>query len=164
MSAGTRILDKMKAVLGFPPAVPASAVPVYVSLKNFNHLTIVLAVRNATGVTGSAITLNQATVVAGTDAKPLAFARAWSCLDTAASDTLTPQAVASNTFTTDATNAKTLLYVIEVDAADLDVTNGFCCVQVGIGNAAAATVQATYLLSGARYSGNVALMPSAIVN
>lgn len=162
--SGTRLVDKVKLVTALKPAIPSSASPAYVSLKDYNHLTIVVNVSNATTVTGSAITLNQATAVAGTSAKALGFTKMWSDIDCAAADALAQVAVVSNTFTTDATNSKVLKYVIEVDAADLDVTNGFNCVQVGVANATAATVSVEYILSGARFGGNVALMPSAILD
>jgi len=52
--------------------------------------------------------------------------------------------------------------VIEVDASELDMANGFDCIRVGTGNATAATVTVLYILSNPRYAG--ASMPSAIVD
>ena len=115
-------------------------------------------------VTGSAITLKQATAVAGTSEKALAFTTYWSNIDTGAGDTLSEATASSNTFTTDATNSKNLMYVLEVDADDLDIDNGFDCVRVGTGNATAATVTVLYILSQPRYSGSVGDLPSAIID
>ncbi len=148
------LTDVAKVVMG-SPIIGALATTNgdcdYVSLKNFNRCTIVLAVDNATTVTGGAITLKQATAVAGTDEKALAFAKMYANVDCAAADTLTETAVTSNTFTTDTTDNKNLLYVIEVNADDLDVANGFDCIRVDsllMANAAGAVL---YFLHDARY-------------
>lgn len=151
---GTRLIDKFVPVVALHEVTPSSSSPKWVSLKGYNHLTAVVSFRNATTVTGSAIALQQATAVAGTSAKALAFTAYWSNIDDSASAAMTQQVAASNTFTTDATNSKTGLYIIEVDADDLDVNNGFDCVQVTTGNATAATIEVTYWLSGARYGGS----------
>jgi len=160
----TQLVHKFKMLNAYGPAVPSTAAPQYVSLKNYNHLTIVLNVLNATTVTGSAVTLLQATAVAGTSAKALAFTKMWANTDAAAGDTLTETAVTSNTFTTGTTNSKRLQYVIEIDVEMLDLDNGFDCVRVALADATAATITATYVLSGCRHAGNVAVLPSAIVD
>lgn len=148
----TRFLDQGKPVTALAPITPSSSTPDYVSLKGFKKLTAVIIVDNGATVTGSAITLKQATAVAGTSEKALSFTEMWACLDTAAGDALTKTTVSSDTFTTDATNNKNLLYVIEVDAADLDVDNGFDCVRLGTGNGANMVLAAIYLLHGPRYA------------
>jgi hypothetical protein len=133
----------------------------YVSLKNFRKLQIVIDIANGTTVTGSTITLKQATAIAGTGEKALAFTRMLANIDYAAAQTMTETAVVSNTFTTDTTNSKNLRYIIDVDADSLDVANGFDCVRLdGTGHAATASrgVTVTYILYGARYSGANALV------
>lgn len=157
-----RLVDSAKIVTGLDSAVPSSSTPDYVSLKDYGHFTAIITVKNATTVTGSAITLKQASAVAGTGEKALAFTKVWANTDTGATDTLVETTVASNTFTTDATNSKNLMYVIEVDAAELDTSNGFECIRVGTGNATAATVNVVYVLSNPRYAG--ATPPSAIID
>lgn len=157
-----RLVDSAKVVTGLDMTTPSSSTPDYVSLKGYTHFTAIIKCKNATTVTGSAITLKQATAVAGTSEKALAFTKVWANTDTGAADTLTETAVSSNTFTTDATNSKNLMYVIEVDAAELDVANGFDCIRVGTGNATATTVDVTYILSNPRYTG--ATPPAAITD
>ncbi len=157
-----RLVDSAKLVTGLDPVVPSSSTPDYVSLKHYQHFTAVILVKNATLVTGSAITLKQATAVAGTGEKALSFSTVWANTDTGASDTLVETAVTSDTFTTNATDSKNLMYVIEVDAAELDTSNGFDCIRVGTGNATAATVTVLYVLSGARYA--QATPPAAITD
>lgn len=122
----------------------------YVSLKNFDRCTIVISVDNATTVTGAAITLKQATAVAGTSEKALAFDTVYANIDAAAGDTLTETAVTSDTFTTDTTDNKNLMYVIEVKAEDLDVANGFDCLRVDALLMANAVGNVLYIMHGAR--------------
>jgi hypothetical protein len=128
----------------------------YISMKGFRRCTIIIDVANGTATTGSTVTLKQATAVAGTGEKALAFTRMLSNIDLAASQTLAETAVTSNTFTTDATSSKNLRYVIEVDAEQLDSANNFDCLRVD-GTAYASTAprgwSVNYILWGARYSG-----------
>ncbi len=128
----------------------------YVSMKGYQRCQIIISIADGTTVTGSTITLKQATAVAGTSEKALAFTRMLANTDYAASKTMTETAVTSNTFTTQTTNSKDSLYIIDVDASDLDVANGFDCLRVdGTGHAATASrgVVVLYNLYGARYSG-----------
>lgn len=161
---GLRLIDRAKVVTGIAPVAMATTAgdADYVSLKNFERLSILLSVKNGTTVTGCAVLLKQATTVAGGSEKALAFTKMYANVDAGASDTLVETAVTSNTFTTDTTNSKDLLYVIEVDAADLDVANGFDCVRLDGLLMANAVGAVTYVLHDARYAG--ALDTSAIVD
>jgi hypothetical protein len=152
--------EQAKIVIGLLGAVPSSSTPDYVSLKNYERLTIIVLVKNATTVTGSAITVKQASDVGATGEKAVAFTTVKRNLDMAAADALSDLAVASNTFTTDSTDSKQLMYVIEITPDMLDVAGGFDCVRAGTANATAATVTVLYILSGAKYS----TLPSAIVD
>jgi hypothetical protein len=128
----------------------------YVSLKGYRRIQIVIDIANGTTVTGAAVTLKQATAVAGTGEKALAFTRMLANIDTAASQAMVETAVAANTFTTDATNSKNLRYILEVDSESLDVANGFDCIRVdGTGHSATAPrgFVVSYNLFGTRYSG-----------
>lgn len=125
----------------------------YVSLKNYRKCTVIIDVTNATTVTGGVVTLKQATAVAGTGEKALAFTRMLANTDVAAGQAMTETAVSSNTFTTDTTNSKRLRYIIEVDSDSLDADNGFDCFRVDVASMANANGQVSYILTGARYSG-----------
>jgi hypothetical protein len=140
-----------KPVTGLAPITPSTSTPDYVSMKNAGHLTIYILADNSTSVTGSAITLKQATAVAGTSEKALGFSHVWANEDTGAGDTLTKTTVTSDTFTTDDTDNKNLLYVIEIDAEDLDTDNGFDCVRVGTGDASGTVLSVLYVLKELRY-------------
>lgn len=126
----------------------------YVSLKNYARCCIILDVTNGSTVTGGTITLKQATAVAGTSEKALAFTRMLAQTDVATNgQSLTETTVSSNTFTTDTTNSKRLRYIMDVKASDLDVANSFDCLRLDSTGMANATGQVTYLLYGAKYSG-----------
>jgi len=156
------LVENFKFVTGLAPIAPSTSTPDYVSMKNYDRMTIVILADNATSVTGSAITVKQASAVAATGEKALAFTTMWKNIDTGATDTLVETAVTSNTFTTDTTNAKNLMYVIEVKASDLDVANGFDCVRAGTGDTVASVVSVLYLMWNTRYA--KATPPSAILD
>lgn len=157
-------VDDLKFVMGCAPAALATTAGDgdYVSLKNFARLTIVISVLNATTVTGGAVTLIQATEVAGSTTKALGFTKAYRNIDCAAGDTLAEFAVSGDTFTTDTTNSKQLMYVIEINAEDLDINNNYDCVRVDVASMANAVGSVLYILSGARENPPLAL--AAITN
>ena len=148
-------VDLGKHVVGVAP-VALTADGDFVSMKNYQKLSIIITIDNGTTVTGTAITLDQATDVAATGVKALAFSEMWANTDVAASDTLVKTTVTSNTFTTSTTNAKNLQYIIEIDATDLDLDNDFDCVRIGCASAANSVGCVTYYLHGARYSPTLA--------
>lgn len=132
----------------------------YVTLKDAARAYIVVHIAQGNAAT-VAISPKQASAVAGTGVKAISACRIWANQDTASSDTLVAQTSAVS-FTTSAALANKLV-VFEVDAASLDVSNGFDCLTVvtGASNAANLT-QATVVLVGHRYQG--ATPPSAIVD
>lgn len=119
----------------------------YVSLKNYKRLTILIQTGAWAGGT-AAVTLKQATAVAGTAAKALSFATQYN--DEATSGTLVATTVTSDTFNI---GTASKLYVIEVDAEKLDVAGGFDCVTAAVASpgANADLYSVSYILSGARY-------------
>lgn len=162
MFANAKIAERCKVVTGFGPGTPSTTVADYVCLKNYGRCTILIQALNGSTVTGSAITLHQATAVANTGEKGLAFSTMHANVDTAASDTLVETAVTSNTFTTATTNTKGLLYVIDVPASALDVANNYDCLTVKAATGVNTTLSITYLLSEPKYA--KATPPSAIVD
>lgn len=151
LNLNARLSEQCKIVTGLAPITPSTSTPDYVSLKGYERLTIIITVDNGNTVTGSAIALKQATAVAGTGEDVLAFSKAWRNIDTDAGDMLTEFTVSSDTFTTDSTNAKNLMYVIEVKAEDLNVAGGYDCVRLATGNGANMVLSAVYILSGAKF-------------
>lgn len=165
ISANAMMIEQAKIVLGLGPVAPSSSTPDFISLKNAERLLILIPVKNGTTVTGSAISLTQATDVSNTGGKTLSFTKAYSALNTGASgntDVLTEFAVSSNTFTTNSTNSLEHLYAIEITPADLDIANGFDCVRCNTGNSTNATLAVQYVLYPAKY-GKTSL-PSSIAD
>lgn len=161
MSAKNRLMGNSKVVLALAPINPSTSTPDYVCLKGFQHVTVIITIDNGTA-TGGAITLKQATAVAGTGEKALAFDTQYAIADIATSDTFTKTTVTSDTFTPSSTNDKNMIHVIEVPAASLDVDGGFDCFRVGTADATAAVTSVVYICSGTRYPEDV--IPSAIID
>lgn len=164
MAAGINLLDSVHIVEGLAPVVPSTSTPDYITVKHAKSVGVLIHAKNATTVTGSAITLLQATAVAGTSEKALAFSKYYVKTDTGAADApWVETTAASNTFTTDATNSKNSMYFIPIDPASLDSANGFDCVRAGTANATAATITVLYLVE-VKYAGDPALHKSLIVD
>lgn len=162
ISVNGKLVEQVKFVQGLAPITPSTSVPDYVSMKNYNKFAAVISIDNGATVTGTAITLKQAQAVANTGEKALAFSKVWANVDIGATDTLVETAVSSNTFTSDTTDNKNLMYVIEVDPAELDVANGFDCIRVGTGNGVNCVTSVLYMLWPAKYA--KATPPSAILD
>ena len=154
-------MPRLVELMGFEVAVlpkditGAAQVGDYISLKNYQHLTIVI-VQGAWAGGTSAVTLTQATAVAGTAEKALAFTKRWTKVGVTGT-TFVETAVAANTF--DLPNVANTINVIEIDADMLDVNNGFDCValQTATPGANADLLMALYILHGARYPQRVML-------
>ncbi len=131
-------------------AAVSSLTPDIVSLKNYQHLTIIVKLKTATGSAAGAITLKQGTSVA-TAATALAFDTVWANTDVSAGETLTKTAVTSNTFNNAGVAGKTEMYVIEVDSDALDVDGGYDCVRVDLADMTATTADVTYILTQPRF-------------
>lgn len=146
-----RLIDKCQIEAGAVPidTTGAAVTGDYVSMKDYSHLTITIMQGAWAGGT-PAVTLLQASDVAATGEKALAFTKRWTKV-AGTGTTYTETTVSSNTFNLPAT-ANTI-NVLEIDAADLDADNGFDCVRVGIASpgANADLVAVHYVLSGARY-------------
>lgn len=148
------LIEQTKPVMVLAPVAPSTTTPDYVSMKGFSRLCFLINVLNGTTVTGSAISLTQATAVDNTGGKTLAFTKAFAALNTGAAgntDVLTEFTVSSNTFTTNSTNSLHHLYAIEINETDLDVANGFDCVRINTGNSVNATLSIVGILYPPKY-------------
>lgn len=144
---GSTIADHEDEVSAFGPSTVAAAAPKYISLKNADAVEVVIRGLNASGVTGSAVTLLQAKSTAGANSKALAFSVHYKNEDaqnTSANTGMTRVNTASNTFTTVNTNSVAFVYRIPVRPAMLDVEGGFTHLGIGLANATNTTVQAGY--------------------
>lgn len=130
----------------------------YVSMKHYGRMTIVIQT-GAWAAGTAAVSLLQATSVAAAGAKALNLDWMWT--GTTASGLLTQTAVVADTFNLAVANS---LYVIEIDASDLDASNDFDCVTLVVATpgANADFYNVTYILHEPRFA--QATPPSAIVN
>src|SRR5580692_184758 len=94
----------------------AASTDKYVSLRKYAGLLVVIQT-GAWAAGTAAVTLLQATAVAGTSSKALAFTTMWT--DKAASGTFVSTAVVSNTFNLDTANS---VWIIQVDPRTFDLT------------------------------------------
>jgi hypothetical protein len=145
MSANLQMVEGLDVIVAFAPGTPSSANPAYVSFRDYHRISVVIVGDNATTVTGSAVSLKQATDTSGTGEKTLSFSSVHRNIDTAAGTSLTKATVSSDTFTTTAVDNKNSVYVIDVRPDMLDIANGFDCVAVDLGNTTAQAVAALYL-------------------
>jgi hypothetical protein len=138
----------------------------WVSLKNYDRCSIVVFKAAGTAGDDPVLTVRQAQDVSGTGAKALNFTRidAKVGAQTGIGVFTTVTQAAANTYTDAASAEAQAIFVIEFQAADLDVQNGFDCLQVQIPDigANAQLGCALYILRNPRYAG--AALPSAIVD
>lgn len=148
-------MPRLVELMGFEVAIlpkdttGAAQVGDYICLKNYQHVTIVIMQGAWAGGT-SAVTLVQATAVAGTAEKALAFTKRWTKVGVTGT-TFVETAVTASTF--DLPAVANTMNVLEIDADMLDVTNGFDCLALKTASPAsnADLVTALYILHGARY-------------
>ncbi len=154
------LIEDGKIIWACAPAnyTGAGNTPKYISLKNYNRLTILIQTGAWAGGT-AAVTLTQATDVSASGEKALGFAYQYN--DAAASGTLVKTAVTSDTFNLAAANK---VYVVEIDADELDVAGGFDCVACAIATPGANNdyYGVTYVLSGNRH--HAATPPTALTD
>lgn len=144
------LIEKTKVVEAITPQAGGAITGDYISLKNAAHVTVLVHIKQATA-DQVAITIEQATAVAGTGSKAIAkTVPIYLVADTATSDAWVRQtdAVAYTT----STAAKSKLVAFEINAEDLDVAGGFDCltVKTAASNATNLT-SAIYVLSDLRY-------------
>lgn len=161
MAANLHLHENAKLVVGQVPLdiTGAGFNGDWVSLKNYRCCNIVLMCGAWAGGT-AAVTVEQATAVAGTSNKAVSFAYKWE--GTALTDdNLARVAVTSDTFNLDTANE---FHVIPIFASMLDADNGFDCVRVVVATpgANADLAACLYILTQPRYS--QADPPSAIVD
>jgi len=144
------LAEKRRPVEAIPPATNGSALAGdYISLKNVSHVTAVVHITQGNAAP-CAITIEQATAVAGTNSKVITEAvPIFANQDCAASDLIVEQTKAVN-FTTSAT-LKHKIVVFEIDPATLDTNNGFDCLTVKVGASNAANIVSAQYFVNERY-------------
>jgi len=167
-----KLLDSIQVASGFLPVNTQSGTNAadWVSLKNYRNVAIIFHKAVGAANDDPVLTFAQATVVSGGDTKPLTKCTGYLMkqgADLAAIGTFTEvtQSVAA-TCTLNATSAESAgLYVFQFSDSDLDVANGFCCLNVSIADTGSAGTQLgslLYILSNPRHAGDP--MVSAIID
>jgi len=134
----------------------------WISMKGYQKLQF-LILTEAWAAGTSAITLQQATNIAGGSAKALTYAKHWvSTTYPSEAAPLWVQTAGTLTLPNTANQA----YLIEVDADSLDADNGFDCVQIVFGTpgANADYLQCPAILSEPRYGGLESQMVDPVAN
>lgn len=145
-----------------PISKVASAVAngAYISLKSINKLGILIFVGNGTGTFN--VTLNQATAVAGTGVKALAFTQAIVSTSNSTVDAFSKVVVAGNSLPLIAGQ----IAMIDIDPMKLDINNDFDCLQVVVtesGGANPQLVSVVYLEKSPKV-GSISAAPSALLD
>ncbi len=127
------LVENAQIVAGFVPLdLQTQRDGDWVSLKDFNHLTVIFFKGAGTAGDNPIVTLQQAKTDTGTGVKALPFSDIWqkqgADVQAVGQFTRTTQA-AANTFT-DAAGDLEAIWVLEIDADMLDVDNGFCFVRL----------------------------------
>ena len=149
-----KLVETAKTVVVSAPAnyTGAAATTEWISMKLYGRIKFTIHTGAWAGGT-AAVTLDQATDVAGTGSKTLAFTKYW--LDGVET------AVTSNTFNLSTANK---MVEIEIEASELDASNDFDCVSVAV--ASPGSNNDYYAISATCYSARYAQsgMPSPIVD
>lgn len=142
----------------------------WVSLKNAQGVAIVFFKGAGTAADDPTLTVQQATDVSGTSAKDLSVIttvhKKQGTLTSVGTWTTSTQSAAA-TYVGDSTSAEEqAVYVIEIEADELDVDNGFDCINVACSDVGtnAQLGCALYILYGLRHAGAPAKLPSAIAD
>ena len=151
------LVERTKIVEAITPQAGAAITGDYISMKNANHVTVLVHVNQANAAT-MAITLEQATKVDGTSSKAIATAvPVYLVADAATSDAWVRQTDAVGYTTTAGTTHKVIAF--EVDAEDMDVAGGFDCLTVKTAASNAANItSAVYVCGKLRYGAGKSLI------
>lgn len=144
------LIENTQIVEAIAPQAGAAITGDYISMKKANHVTVLVHINQANAAP-VAITIEQATAVAGTGSKALANAVPIFLVADAATSDVWVRQTDDVAFTTSA-DTKHKIVAFEIDAEDLDVANGFDCITVKTAASNAANItSALYVVGGLRY-------------
>lgn len=172
------LLEQVQIVEGFPAVdldTAATNSGDWVSLKNYRHIAIVLAAGLGTAGDDPLLTILQAQDVAGTGSKALnintnKIFKKQAATDLSATGQWSSAAadVTANAWDNATAAEQDVIVVVEFDADELDVDNGFDCVSatvaLGGGGGAAQPGVLLYFLSEPRYGAAATRMVSALAD
>jgi hypothetical protein len=150
-------LDKVDIVSGIVPINLGSARSSdVITLKNYGRCAIVFHKAAGSASEDPTLTVLQAVSITPSSAKALNFTtiyRKQGTLSAVGTWTKTTQS-AANTYTNTSLSEEECVFVIDIKAEDLDVDNGFDCIQVTIADAGSVNQLGalTFILHEPRYS------------
>lgn len=164
-----RFLEQAQLAAGFLPVDMSAGANNgdWVSLEKFNHVAIVFYKAGGTAGDDPTLTIQQARDAVGSGAKNLPFTRIYrkqgSDLQTVGQWTVTEQ-TANHQYTNDTSAEQQLFWVVEFDASELDVNNGFKFVRATVADVGANAQLGCllYVLTEPRYADAVDKMPSVL--
>lgn len=150
------LVENVQIVEAITPQAGAAITGDYISLKNANHVTVLVHIAQG-HADPVAVTIEQATKVDGTGSKALAKdVPIFLVADAATSDLFVAQTPGVALGSGAALKHKIIAF--EIDAEDLDVAGGFDCITVKTAASNALNLtSALYVVSGLRY-GNKSLI------
>ena len=167
-----RFLEQAQIAAGFLPVDLSTGTASlregdWVSLENFNHIAIVLYKDGGTAGDDVTLTVEQATDASGTGAKALNFT---TVARKQAADLFTvgqwakATQPAGNTYTDADSAEQELLWVVEFDADELDVANGYRFVRATVNDVGANAQLGClfYILTEARFEDAIDKMPGVL--
>jgi hypothetical protein len=171
MGTGTRLVDRYKLEFLYEGTASGGITTLWLNMNLYSHITWLIQAANGTGVTGAAITLNQANTVSGTGSKALNYNTYFSAVagfasQAATADAMTATTGVSGTFTTATTASTNLLYAIEVQDTDLDLSTTsdyFNCVQLAIATGSVNVTWMVLALCYPRFGGKLDAFPSPLI-
>jgi len=152
-----RLSESARFIQASPPNGDLTGA-LWVSLKNYQRVCVIIDAAAVGGLTGGVVTLNQAKTVAGGSAKAAPIASVQVSNDvtnaqTEAGQALVDTPVVNNTFTVTGGAGKKARYIFEIDVGALDINNGFDCVRVVSTALGGGSGSIDYIVYGPRYSG-----------
>ncbi len=163
------MLELMQIASGFVPVDLSAGAnnSDWVDMKAYNRLLIVFfKSAAASGTEDPTVTVLQASDTSGTGAKPLDIANCWTktSADLSGVGQFTAGAPSANTLTVAGSAEKQALWAIEILASDLDINNGFSCVQANVADVGSVAQLGCllYFLGDARQCDTPALNVSAL--
>lgn len=165
------MLDLMQCAMGFAPTNLAAGAnnSDWVLLTKYRRLAIVFfKAAAASGTEDPVITLLQGKDSAGSTSKALNIPahRSWTKTDADLTTigSFTAGAPSTNTLTVGTSAQKQAIWMIEIDAGDLDVANGYCAVQANVADTGSVSQLGCmlYLLGEPRQASTLGDNPSAI--
>lgn len=165
-----KLLEIAQIVVGFVPVDMQAGANAgdWVNMKHFDHCVVMLTKAAGTAGDDPVLKLEQATDVTGAGVKDLdvidrIFVKQG--VQTTISNFTEVTQAADEDYTELTSAENQALWVVEIDAEQLDADGGFTCLRASVadvgGNAQLGVLH--YILMRARYQGKVANMPSAIL-